>query len=292
MTEALSASVVIATRDRHDDLRRCLECLGAQRTPRRFEVIVVDDGSDPAVEGSTLPALDGLTLIRGTGEGPARARNRGLAAAAAPIVLFTDDDTLPDPAWVEAACAHLEAHAESVGVEGPIDSLPYDRLFELSLETKGPGAYFTANVGYRRETLQSLGGLDTGFPYPHGEDLDLAFRALELGGIGYESAMRVRHVPRPATIGQVVRRARYTPSELTLHARHGARYGRGGRLPGPVFVLLNVARSWLSVARDEGTSLVRPPTRLLRLCAMAAGQLLVAGVATVRALRSATPPAR
>jgi glycosyltransferase involved in cell wall biosynthesis len=62
-----------------------------------FECLVVDDASgDPAAYDRLWQSLDGrFRLLRATSplaEGPSRARNRGIAAAAAPLIAFCDDD--------------------------------------------------------------------------------------------------------------------------------------------------------------------------------------------------------
>ena len=43
----MDATVVVPTRNRPDSLRRTLRALAAQRTDRSWELVVVDDGSDP-----------------------------------------------------------------------------------------------------------------------------------------------------------------------------------------------------------------------------------------------------
>jgi glycosyltransferase involved in cell wall biosynthesis len=279
-------TVVIATRDRREGLRRCLEALARQQTARRFDVVVVDDGSEPAIADADISAVASTRRLRATGEGPARARNLGLAAATAPIVAFTDDDTIPDPGWLEAACGFLDAHSGCVGVEGPIVSLPYDPLYELSLESAGPGAFYTANVAYRRAILETIGGFDDGFPFPHGEDLDLAYRAERIGPIGFEPGMVMRHVPRPMAVGDMVRRGRYAASEVELLRRHPERYGRAAGYPAAVFAAANAGTHWIRRVRAEGRAL-RRPRRALRLAAMAIGHTAMSAAAAARAARTA-----
>jgi len=94
-----SASVVIASRDRPDDLARLLGSIRAQTLQPR-EVIVVDDGSSPA-----LPRLNGTWQIRSErSEGACRARNRGIATATGKYVFIFDDDAeLRDPRLLERA---------------------------------------------------------------------------------------------------------------------------------------------------------------------------------------------
>ena len=91
-------TVVIATRDRPASLARLLACVKAQDLGT-FECIVVDDAST----AETFTAYDAIwrdldgrfRLLRSaaeTAQGPSHARNRGIAAAAAPLIAFCDDD--------------------------------------------------------------------------------------------------------------------------------------------------------------------------------------------------------
>ncbi|HEX2112348.1 MAG TPA: glycosyltransferase [Gaiellaceae bacterium] len=275
-----TASVVIATRNRVELLRRCLDALARQATRRTLEVVVVDDGGEPPLAASDLAALPAARLVRGEGRGPAAARNLGLQAAQAPVVLFTDDDTEPDPSWLEAACSFLEGHPECVGVGGATVSPPFDYLYEESVECEVP-AYWTCNVAYRKRVLDELGGFCEAFPWPRHEDLDLGYRALRHGPIGFEPRMRVVHVPRPASIAQLVARGRFVASDALLASRHRDRYRVPRVVPRTLVPLLALARDWQRRLRAEGAALARSPRRLARFLLVAAGQLAVAFVTAV-----------
>ncbi len=278
MTTDPTTTIVIPTRDRPQSLARTLAALRRQETARSWELVVVDDGSTPALTAGLLEGLPGR-LVRLEGAGPARARNAGIAAAHGRYVLFTDDDTEPAPAWIEAAVGFLEAHADHAGVEGRVDSPPFDPLRAVSLRNDRPGAYWTCNIGFRREVLERLGGFYVGFPFPHCEDLDLAYRALEVAPIGYADGMAIVHHPRPLTLAQLAARGRMTVSEKALFERHRWRFGRAARLPAVVFPLLQAAaysRQTLAVAG-------RDPRRLIRAAALSIAYSLVVVRATLLA---------
>lgn len=255
---------MIASRNRPDDLRRVLQALAAQATSRHFEVVVVDDGSEPPVRLEDWDEPPTVRLLRGAGRGPAEARNLGVAFARGVVIAFTDDDTIPNASWLEAVLDHLNAHPECVGVEGPIHSLPYDRAREISLDVRSPGAYYTANVAYRRTTLDAVGRFRPELFPMHCEDIDLAFRALDLGPIGFAPGMTVEHVPRPISLVARARRGRMVWTELALQREHRQRYGRGGRLPGPLFVLANAIQVLAQEAAAQRVSLARHPGRAAR----------------------------
>jgi GT2 family glycosyltransferase len=267
------ATVVIATRNRPELLARVLDALRAQRTERAFEVIVVDDGTTPPLGEATVADLPAAKVVSGEGRGPGAARNIGVGVARGPVVLFTDDDTVPDLGWVDAACSFLDRHPEMIGVEGPVASPPFDPLYAHSVIVDHPGRYVTCNIAYRRVVFERVGGFDEGIPTPHCEDLDLAYRAQELGEIGYAETMHMVHPPRPQTLSALIARARMASSEVVLFRRHRERFGRARVLPPRVFALVSAGHHWWRLLRSERTAIVRPPARALRFVVAATASL-------------------
>src|SRR5262249_6969646 len=102
-----TASVVVCTRDRTEDLANCLpdlQLLSAQG----HDVIVVDscpsDGSSERLVAS-YPAIRYLHEPR---PGLDIARNRGLQAARGEIVAFTDDDAQVGTGWLPALLRNFD----------------------------------------------------------------------------------------------------------------------------------------------------------------------------------------
>ena len=255
--------MVIPTRDRIESLRRTLAALRAQDATFEWELVVVDDGSEPPVPEDVLEGLNGR-VIRGPGKGPGTARNLGIADARGEIVAFTDDDTEPQPTWLRGAVDRLDAEPNAPGVEGPVSSPPWDPLHEHSLAAETPGNYWTCNVAYRRDVLEQLGGFDESFGLPHCEDLDLAFRAMERGEIAFAPPMRIVHHPRKVPFRAAARRGRMTASEVPFFRRHRHRFGRASRLPARLFPFVSAIGLWLPVLRREA----RHPRRLARATAL------------------------
>ena len=107
------ASVVVISKDRHDELEKAVVSLLALDYPReRYEVIVVEEGDEAR-------PLDGVNYVflprRDLGLG--YARNTGVGHARGEIVAFTDDDCLVDPAWLREIVARF-ADPEVMGVAG------------------------------------------------------------------------------------------------------------------------------------------------------------------------------
>jgi glycosyltransferase involved in cell wall biosynthesis len=106
----LLVSVVIATYNRQDLLRRLFEQLDAQTLePARFEAIAVDDGSeyDTRQKLADLKTKYAHRIERQQNAGAAAARQRGVDLARGQIVVFLDDDMQVKPDFLER---HLEKH--------------------------------------------------------------------------------------------------------------------------------------------------------------------------------------
>lgn len=102
---SVSVSIALATYDRPDQLRECLQALSRQESPRRLEIIVIDN--HPA-SGKTPPVVaefPGVTLVSETRQGLAYARNAGFVRATGDIVIATDDDVVMPNDWVEKMAA-------------------------------------------------------------------------------------------------------------------------------------------------------------------------------------------
>jgi glycosyltransferase involved in cell wall biosynthesis len=151
-------SIVLPTCNRPDDLRRCLAALGAQKTDRAMEVIVIDNRPGPS---SPTPAVvrefAGVRLIEEARPGLSYARNAGFAAATGDILIAVDDDvTVPD-GWLERLVAPF-GRPEVMAVTGHV--LPIELETESQCQFE---AYGGLGKGYSRfevngEWFRSLRG--------------------------------------------------------------------------------------------------------------------------------------
>ncbi len=275
------ATVVLPTRDRPHELRRCLAAILESAARTSYEIIVVDDGSEPALVPENIICEGGpdITLLRRDGMGPARARNAGIHEARGSVVLFTDDDTIPQRGWVDAACDFLSTHPVHVGVEGPTTSPPFDPLYFHSVRATVPGSFLTCNIAYRRHALLHVGGFADAFPFPHAEDLDLGLRITKLGELGYTETMTVVHPPRPVSLRNEMRRGRVMASDATLFARHPEMYPKVRYVSGAGYAFVLNAKRWLYCAVRDVYAVGGNPWRGLRFLALASGYTLWGSVA-------------
>ncbi|MBK9964557.1 MAG: PIG-L family deacetylase [Holophagales bacterium] len=242
---AVRISVVIPTFDRLADLTRTLAALEEERAGLSFgvEIVVVDDGSRDGT-GRYLPEWAGRTsrakVLSQANAGPARARNRGAAAATGEIVLFLGDDTVPEPQFLSV---HERAHR--LGGPGPVAVLGYttwdeERMrvtpFLTHLNENGTqfgyaiipdpddvpfNFFYTSNVSLPRGTFLSHGGFDEEFPHAAWEDVEFAYRATRgtpALRMVYRPAARTRH-HHPTTLPSFRRRQRKAGEAAATFAR-------------------------------------------------------------------------
>lgn len=97
-----SVSVIVATRDRPELLRKAIESL-QQQTLQDYEVVVADDGSwAPEDVEAVIPADPRYRLLRlPESAGPGAARNRAIEQARGQLVAILDDDDIAVPERLE-----------------------------------------------------------------------------------------------------------------------------------------------------------------------------------------------
>ena len=196
-------SVVIPTHRRPEAIGRCLDHLAQQTAPAEaFEVLVIDDAA-PAVLRVAEVQRAGLNvrLIATGGRGASAARNLGAHEAAAPLVLFLDDDMVADPQLIER---HLARHAEVtaptavVGAYPPAPPSPslaarstaiwWSDTFELLRRSTIHTfmSLLSGNLSVPRDAFLALGGFSDVIPYRR-EDWELGVRWTAAGhAIAYE----------------------------------------------------------------------------------------------------------
>lgn len=102
-----AVSVVICTRDRPEELARCLMSFRNQtRSPN--QVIVVDNASREGERVRTVVEAAGADYIREDRPGLDFARNAGALAASGNIIAYTDDDVALHPRWLERLVAAFD----------------------------------------------------------------------------------------------------------------------------------------------------------------------------------------
>jgi GT2 family glycosyltransferase len=101
----VSVSVVVGTYDRPNDLRNCLRCLFAQESPRRVEIVIVDNHPASGLTPPVVAEFPEVVLVNEPRQGVAYARNAGVVASTGDICVTTDDDVTPPTDWLEKLVA-------------------------------------------------------------------------------------------------------------------------------------------------------------------------------------------
>jgi glycosyltransferase involved in cell wall biosynthesis len=118
----VDCSVVIATYNRSGLLADTLRSLSAQQVPRalQWEMVVVDNNSSDTTR-ETVRRLGETSSVPVRYEfeprqGQSFARNSGIEVAKGAVIMFTDDDILPDRGWVSGMLRALTTdHLDGVG---------------------------------------------------------------------------------------------------------------------------------------------------------------------------------
>jgi len=175
------------------------------------EVVIVDDGSDPAI-----PERIGEYSVRivrhEENHGLGFARNRGIKALSTEYIASVDADCVIAPDWVETCLAYFD-DPEVVGVggrlnesaDGTVDEWRQVNLVQhFGSESKQVAFFSGSNTIFRKKALESVDCYDPLFRRNH-EDVDLCERLSVKGGIlMYAAQAHVTHMKRD-TVYSVMR---------------------------------------------------------------------------------------
>jgi GT2 family glycosyltransferase len=200
-------AVVVPATDSPATLERCLAALRASSEPAD-ELIVVEAPS---------------------GEGPAAARNRGVARAHGGVVAFVDADVAVHPDALARLRAAFAADPALDAVFGAYDDAPsapgsvsrFRNLLHhhVHANSAGEAQTFWAGLGaMRREAFLAAGGFDAGrYPHPAVEDIELGMRLRRDGA---------RIVLDPEILGTHLKRWSLRSMARTDFARRGVPWTR------------------------------------------------------------------
>lgn len=237
----MDVSVIVCTYNRANSLRETLQALKAQHLPAscECEIIVVDNNSKDATRQVVAEMQHGWPQLRYEFEGHqglSHARNHGITVAQGEFLLFTDDDVLPEPDWIEETIIGLKKHNAIAcgGYVAPIwESPPPDWLTERfygflairndrtddHLITEAEQTPFGANMAFNKHVFNQVGFFDTsrgrkGSNLASGEDGELFERIRSAGlKIVFLGKSRVHHkVESFRLTKQYFRRWRYQTS--------------------------------------------------------------------------------
>lgn len=252
MSAATPATVVVPVHGRPGLTRRCIELVLAD-LPAGCEVVVVDDASPAGSEPEGLAATVRVLRLE-ENRGFAAACNLGAEAAKGEMLVFLNNDTEPQPGWLQALLDHAAGHAEAevvgarllyptgavqhAGVAIGQDGYPHNLYAGFPadhpavIRSRRLQAVTGACMLVRRAAFERVGGFDERFRNSL-EDVDLCLRIGASGGeVRYcpdavithlESATRGRDEKFEASVARYreLWRERARRDDLDLYAEDG-----------------------------------------------------------------------
>jgi GT2 family glycosyltransferase len=207
------ATVAVCTRNRPQDLKRCLEAFMTLPNHGQEFLIVDNCPSDDSSQKVSADFGERVRYVREDRPGLNVARNRALQEARHEIVVFNDDDAVPDTGWLAALLSNfsepkvmcvtgltMPLQLETKAQEWFEKYSPFGRGFHRRFFYGTPTIAFKAghvgagaNMALRKSVLEKVGpfdeSLDAGTPTYSGGDTEMFARILSAGyHIVYEPA--------------------------------------------------------------------------------------------------------
>jgi GT2 family glycosyltransferase len=197
-----SLGILVCTRNRPEDLKRCLASIARSKPPGTQLVVVdqSDGGTAQSVRDIVASHYEAIYLPSGK-RGLSIARNQGIGLIDRDYILCTDDDCEVEPDWAWSWIKVLEreptigigfgrvtdppanAEADLTPTYDPIDPRPLDRrqILVHGFADFGIGA----NMVLSRQAWRAVGGFDellgAGARFPGAEEADMAVRVVRAG---------------------------------------------------------------------------------------------------------------
>jgi GT2 family glycosyltransferase len=249
-----SLTIAVCTRDRLDDLARCLDALGRVDYPN-LEVLVVDNSTDMSARHLVESVHPGVRYSAEPCPGLNWARRRAVDESRGDLLAFIDDDVVVDRGWARAVGRVFGADEGVAAVTGLVMPLELahrpQRIFERA---GGMGRGFQrrwfqrrqdeltsprfantsvcgvgAAMAFRRAFVVRAGSFDpalgAGTPTGGGDDLDFFFRVLKSGrALVYEPAASARHRHRASMAALTAQAEHWCSGMLAYLERTGHAY--------------------------------------------------------------------
>jgi GT2 family glycosyltransferase len=173
-------SVVSATRNRPDSVRRLIDSIRHQSIDD-LEIIIVDDGSDSPL---AIEDEDVILIHTNINVGPCAARNVGMRAARGKFIFLCDDDIeLIDRNMLRSAIDLANRHPQF----GAIGFKHFDESGNPHLNQPAHTAFAVSNTIFysygvllRRDAVLAVGGFNESIRYCY-EEQELGFRLHDAG---------------------------------------------------------------------------------------------------------------
>jgi GT2 family glycosyltransferase len=238
LTAQPKVSVVVASYNGARTLEGCLRSLCRLNYPD-YEVVLVDDGSTDST-AQIAAAFPEIKVIHQENLGLSAARNRGIKAASAEIVAFTDSDCRADEDWLYYLVGDL-LRSGYAGIGGH-NLLPSDDSWVAAAVMASPGGPAHVmltdteaehipgcNMAFYKRVLDEIGGFDPVFRKA-GDDVDVCWRLQQHGyKLGFSPAGLVWHYRRSTVRAYLRQQNGYGEAEALLLRKHPQYFNSAGR---------------------------------------------------------------
>lgn len=242
----MKVSVIIPTYNGVHKLPHILKCLELQNELPDETLIVIDGSTDGTEDylkngGIKLPEFRVITQANG---GRAKVRNRGAKEASGDLLIFFDDDMLPEAECIAIHKQHHLLHQDSILTGAQIDvcteeikdirkyksfltrkwAEPIKEFAQKPIQEKD--TFITAaNFSVSKLVFESLSGFDERLT--DAEDYDLAVRAVEKGvSLYYNHEAFAWHDDQITCLSYIRRQRQYALAQITLNQLHEGRINK------------------------------------------------------------------
>jgi len=197
----MKLSVIVASRNRSASLRVLLENLENQDSAAdlTYEVIVVDNGSQDETRETGKSFVshspDKFRYVFAKIPGKSRALNSGIRVAKGDVLVFTDDDCIPEVGWLRAIACEFTSDPSLCVLGGRVELYCVEdrpvtiRTGRERIPFSSVGQLFSlvvgCNMAVRRRALDVVGGFDPalgpGTRMAAAEDVELIYRIFKAG---------------------------------------------------------------------------------------------------------------
>ncbi|HYG86880.1 MAG TPA: glycosyltransferase [Azospirillum sp.] len=284
-------NVVFATRNRAATLANVLDSYRRLIPPEGgWRLVVVDNGSIDDTPGVLAAAAEDLPLLalHEPSPGKNRALNRALPHLDGDLAVFTDDDVLPDPAWLCALRAAADVHPDTTLFGGTVlpawseprpawlreDCVDFGVLYSQLRRPSGPCDFRSVwgpNMAVRRAVFDDghrfdevIGPNAAQAHYRMGSESSFNARLQAAGATArFVAEAVVHHIVRPEQMTE-----RWILDRAYRHGLGVASYDRPGFADGPPILGLPrgvLKRRVLSAAAAAAVRFLPPSPRRLHL---------------------------
>lgn len=195
----MKLSIIIASYNRAESLRGFMEQLVHQVVPAgvEWEVLILDNNSTDGTRAAIGPLLEGdperfkYTLERR--QGKSLSLNTGISEASGDVLVFTDDDCIPDPHWLATIAQEFASDPDLAVIGGRVELYDkQDRPVSIRTGTERTLISTTddlflrligCNMAIHRKVFEVVSEFDPylgpGTKLPAMEDLDFLYRVFQ-----------------------------------------------------------------------------------------------------------------